>query len=181
MVAVRRDNGSAGEVVSNGGEAMDACRSDRMGLMSIRLRLSEYVALSSALAAAVACLAMAPPSSAGTGVVDVFGGPGNDAGSFDFPGGMAVNEATGDVYVADVHNNDGGNRIQQFTADGDFIRAWGWGVATGANVLEVCTASCLPGIAGSGEGQLSLSSLIPPEMRRSRSTRATAPYISPTR
>ena len=124
--------------------------------MSIRLRLSEYVALSSALAAAVACLAMAPPSSAGTGVVDVFGGPGNDAGSFDFPGGMAVNEATGDVYVADVHNNDGGNRIQQFTADGDFIRAWGWGVATGANVLEVCTASCLPGIAGSGEGQLSL-------------------------
>ncbi|HYI99593.1 MAG TPA: hypothetical protein VEX36_07965 [Thermoleophilaceae bacterium] len=47
-----------------------------------------------------------------------------------FPG-IAVDPTDGDVYVADVANN----RIQQFSADGAFVRAWG--------------------VAGSGDGEFS--------------------------
>jgi NHL repeat len=49
--------------------------------------------------------------------------------------------ATGSVFVADAPNR----RVQQFDLDGDFVRAWGWGVATGANAFEVCTATCIAG------------------------------------
>jgi hypothetical protein len=53
-----------------------------------------------------------------------FGGSGEAAGQFQKPAGVAVNTATGDVYVADYGNN----RIEQFNEDGAFIRAWGFGV-----------------------------------------------------
>jgi hypothetical protein len=75
------------------------------------------------------------------------------AGQFFFGGNMANIDvgADGSVYVADTIHN----RIQQFTAEGEFVRMWGFGVQTGADVFEVCTAACLPGLAGSGDGQLS--------------------------
>src|SRR5205823_6487062 len=38
---------------------------------------------------------------------------------------------------------------------GGFLRMWGWGVATGASALEVCTSSCRVGLPGSGDGQFS--------------------------
>jgi hypothetical protein len=67
------------------------------------------------------------------------------------PAGIAVNQASGDVYVADKGNN----RIERFTATGTFIAAWGWGVSDGEAKYEVCTSKCQTGIAGAGEGQLS--------------------------
>jgi NHL repeat-containing protein len=71
-------------------------------------------------------------------------------GELRTPGsGLAVNNATHDVYVADTGNH----RIVEFTSSGAFVRAWGWGVATGAAKLEVCTSSCLPGQPGSQPGQ----------------------------
>lgn len=94
-------------------------------------------------------------ASAARGVVAIFGQEGTGAGDFTFPGGVAVNDASGDVYVADVGESGTGQRIQQFTADGEFIRAWGWGVDTGAATFEVCSDSCLGGIQGSGAGQFS--------------------------
>jgi hypothetical protein len=63
--------------------------------------------------------------------------------------GLAVNSTTHDVYVADTGNH----RVDQFSAAGTFIRAWGWGVADGTAALQTCTATCQAGISGSGPGQ----------------------------
>ena len=86
-----------------------------------------------------------------------FGEPGEGSGQFRFgggpklaePAGVAVNEATGDVYVV-----DGGNhRIEVFGPTGGFIAAWGWGVSDGEARYEVCTHACRPGLAGTGKGE----------------------------
>jgi sugar lactone lactonase YvrE len=53
------------------------------------------------------------------------------------------------VYVADTNNA----RVDQFSAAGVFVRAWGWGVADGLPVFETCTLACQAGIQGSGAGQ----------------------------
>jgi NHL repeat len=66
-----------------------------------------------------------------------FGEPGPGAGQLEAPEGVAVNDETGDVYVADVGNA----RIDEFEADGKFLRAWGFGVATGAEAFETCTTT----------------------------------------
>ncbi|MGA9286252.1 MAG: hypothetical protein WBV85_12510 [Solirubrobacteraceae bacterium] len=69
------------------------------------------------------------------------------------PQAVAVDNSTGpaagDVYVADAGNH----RVDQFDAEGNFIRAWGWGVADGLAKFETCTLICEQGIAGSGPGQ----------------------------
>jgi hypothetical protein len=79
-----------------------------------------------------------------------FGEAGHEAGQFEDPSDLAVNTATGDVYVVDKGNN----RIDEFDSSGTFIQAWGWGVADGLPMFETCTLSCQAGIAGSGAGQL---------------------------
>jgi hypothetical protein len=68
------------------------------------------------------------------------------------PRGVAVNPATGNLYVADQENS----RIIEFTAWGELVRAWGWGVGNGSAELQVCTsaAACHTGIAGGGRGQI---------------------------
>jgi hypothetical protein len=63
--------------------------------------------------------------------------------------GVAVNQSTHDVYVADTANH----RVEQFSSAGVFVRAWGWGVSDGASEFEVCTLACLPGLAGTAPGQ----------------------------
>ena len=80
-----------------------------------------------------------------------FGSQGSAAGAFVTPVGVAVDQTTGDVYVAD----SGNARVQKFDANGTFIAAWGWGVTDGMAQSEVCTSACLAGIAGSGAGQFS--------------------------
>jgi hypothetical protein len=86
-----------------------------------------------------------------------FGGAGTAAGQFatgngaSSPSGVAVNQATGDVYVADPGNA----RIDEFDSSGAFIRAWGWGVADGLTAApQTCTITCFAGIPGYGAGQL---------------------------
>ncbi|HEY7960372.1 MAG TPA: hypothetical protein VID29_00485 [Solirubrobacteraceae bacterium] len=80
-----------------------------------------------------------------------FGSAGSGAGqvSLGEGSGVAVSAATHDVYVADTGNV----RVDQFTAGGVFVRAWGWGVADGLPAFETCTLSCQRGLEGSGEGQ----------------------------
>jgi hypothetical protein len=63
-----------------------------------------------------------------------------------------VDASDGRVYVAD----SGNNRIDVFDVDGNFLMAFGWGVADGVtNALQTCTATCFEGIPGSGAGQFS--------------------------
>ena len=81
-----------------------------------------------------------------------FGSQGSAAGAFVTPVGVAIDQTTGDVYVAD----SGNARVQKFDSSGGaFIAAWGWGVRDGVAQSEVCTSACLAGLAGSGAGQFS--------------------------
>ena len=73
---------------------------------------------------------------------------GGGAGQLNYPEGIA-SDSSGDVYVADYNNN----RIDEFSAAGAFIKAYGWGVSDGASQFETCTSTCLPGIGGPGFGQ----------------------------
>jgi DNA-binding beta-propeller fold protein YncE len=110
------------------------------------------------LAATLAALAFTTaPAFAEThrGFTASFGSEGSEAGKLKEPAGVAVNDTTGDVYVVDRGNN----RIDEFEADGTFIRAWGWGVVEGVGKkeeLQTCTilTGCGPGVAGTGAGQL---------------------------
>lgn len=79
-----------------------------------------------------------------------FGKKGSGAGQFVKPSGVAVNDASGDVYVVDAGNN----RVERFDREGHFVAAWGWGVSDGKAELETCTSTCQAGVAGVGEGQL---------------------------
>lgn len=128
-------------------------------------RRAGIATLALALALAGAAFGAAP---AGAVLVHDFdfpgGGSGSAAGQFaGSPTGIAINHASGDVYVADPGNH----RIQQFDADGDFIRMWGLDVvATGepndnGAGFEVCDTTagnvpgdCKAGVAGDSEGAL---------------------------
>ncbi len=101
--------------------------------------------------------------------------PGTEAGKFESEfgeieiGGLAV-DAAGNLYVADpgnrridvfkptlVENSITGEEVMTGMT---FVRAFGWGVATGASEFEICTvaASCLRGAEGSEEGQFGFAS-----------------------
>lgn len=80
-----------------------------------------------------------------------FGPMGEEAGQIGIFGsnGMAIDHTSGDIYVSDFYNN----RVEQWDQSGNFIRAWGWGVATGANEFQICTTTCLraqEGLSGAG-------------------------------
>ena len=80
-------------------------------------------------------------------------GPG--AGQCEAPEGLAVSKTSGNIYIAD----SGNNRVDVFSANGTFVRAFGWGVADGAtDAFQVCTVICFKGIPGSGGGQFSAPS-----------------------
>jgi DNA-binding beta-propeller fold protein YncE len=67
--------------------------------------------------------------------------------------GVALDTQTGDVYVADTGNH----RIDEFSAGGAFIRAFGWEVdaASPEPKLQVCTEAtgCQAGASGSAPGE----------------------------
>ncbi|HEY2716148.1 MAG TPA: NHL repeat-containing protein [Solirubrobacterales bacterium] len=82
-------------------------------------------------------------------------GPGRGTGAEEInnPRGIAVDPADGHVFLV-----DGGNaRIDEFTAWGQFVKAFGWSVdaSTPAAELQTCTSQtgCKAGAEGSGAGQ----------------------------
>ena len=87
----------------------------------------------SLLALSVACVALLQVASAAHAELTYqssFGSAGSGAGQFARPAGVAINHATGDLYVVDRGNH----RVQQFTEGGSFVRAWGYDVvASGEN------------------------------------------------
>lgn len=82
-----------------------------------------------------------------------FGSQGSGNGQFSggFGAGLAIDQSTGDVYVADP----GYARILKFDSAGNFLQAWGYGVSDGVAQSEVCTApaTCQAGIQGTAPGQ----------------------------
>jgi hypothetical protein len=81
-----------------------------------------------------------------------FASAGEGAGELSSPDGVAVNSTTHDIYVADTGND----RIDEFEADGNFVRAWGWGVAEGVvkkEEFQTCTLTCFKGLEGSKPGE----------------------------
>lgn len=117
----------------------------------MRLALSvDGIAVRVSMAAVAACLGLA--GFCATACADItFGPQGSGAGQLDVPSGIAADEESGEVYVAEAGND----RVSVFDEDGVFLRAFGFGVNTGAEVLEVCTAAsgCQAGIEGSAGGQ----------------------------
>ena len=91
-------------------------------------------------------------SSSGTHL-GTYGKEGAGSGEFKEPGGIAVNQSTGNVYVGDYGNS----RVDEWNEKGEFIRAFGWNVngKEGKEELQICTATttCKAGKAGSGTGQ----------------------------
>jgi hypothetical protein len=76
---------------------------------------------------------------------------GSGAGQTAQPRGLAVDTETGRLFVAD----EGNNRVDVFDTEGNFLKAFGWGVKDGSPVLQTCTSACLKGSAGTGAGQFS--------------------------
>jgi NHL repeat len=76
---------------------------------------------------------------------------GSSAGQCRIPRGVAANPSNGHIYVGDSINQ----RIAEFNALGQFVKAWGWGVDTGAAELQTCTeaSGCQVGLLGSGPGE----------------------------
>src|SRR5262245_15901661 len=104
-----------------------------------------------ALCVLMLTLGSAPTHAALLSEVSSFGSQGSGAGQFQTPLGVAIQQSSGTVYVAD----SGNARVEKFDANGNFIAAWGWGVKDGKAKAEVCTANCQAGIPGSGPGQFS--------------------------
>jgi hypothetical protein len=63
------------------------------------------------------------------------GAGGNNAGQLNNPLGIAVDQATGNVFVA----NSGSRRISIYKANGTFYGAFGWGAINGGASLQFCT------------------------------------------
>ena len=105
---------------------------------------------------AVMAVGCAPAlASEGYAITGSFGEPGSGAGQLEGPEGIAVNDVTGNVYVADPGNV----RVDEFDPSkppGEkFVRAWGWEV-NGVPGFDECTAltpTCQKGAAGAGAGQ----------------------------
>ena len=85
-----------------------------------------------------------------------FGSAGSGSGQLSDPQDVAVDESSGDLYVADTGNH----RIVKFDRAGGFVSAWGWGVSDGQTASEICTTSCEAGISGSGPGQFTTPTFI---------------------
>jgi hypothetical protein len=70
-------------------------------------------------------------------------------GVLSAPGGVAVDQSSGDVFVADTGNH----RVVEFDAIGDFLMAFGGDV--GGSGVDTCASllTCHPGTAGSAPGE----------------------------
>ena len=79
---------------------------------------------------------------AAAGAATHFGGPGTEAEQLGGPRGIGVGPS-GEVYVGDTLNN----RVDKFDGSGNFLLAWGSGVAGGAGEVQTCTiaSTCDPG------------------------------------
>jgi hypothetical protein len=106
--------------------------------------------------AALLTLHAGPAAAAEVGATRFFGGTGTEGGKFRGAGGLAINQnGAGGVSPGDIYVADGGNRrIQELSASGEFIRAFGRGV--GGPGVDVCTdaPACVAGELSAQAGGL---------------------------
>lgn len=90
-----------------------------------------------------------------------FGERGTGAGEFEQTRAMVASPSTGHIFVVDsTRGVERTSRLDEFTAWGEFVKAWGWGVRDGAAEPQTCgpeatppTSTCLPGLEGEGAGE----------------------------
>ncbi len=122
-----------------------------LGVERTRTRAARLLVL--AAAAVAAMLAHASPAFALNThlLAGSFGERGLGTGQLElaFNSGIAIDDATHDVYVADTGNR----RVDEFEANGTFVRAFGKDV--GGLGVDVCggLVACQPGAEGSGPGE----------------------------
>ena len=97
-------------------------------------RLRGLGATGAAIASILVLGLAAAPANASFELVGEFQGNGNTALKGSEGAGAAVNDTSGDLYIADAHNH----RVERFASSGTFLGAWGWGVTTGASEYQVC-------------------------------------------
>jgi hypothetical protein len=138
----------------------------------LRLRPGEAIRASRApVAGAVLVLVLAcwfaagrAPAAGGPELFTQFCPSGSEAGQCNAPRGLAVDRHSGHVFLGDSFNR----RVAEFTAWGEFVRAWGWNVVASGpdddtiapvNEFEVCVPAqdvCQAGTQGTaGVGQFS--------------------------
>jgi len=109
-----------------------------------RRLLCLWFSLAFLLAAIVAAPAQAAPET-----IAEFG---QGAGEVENPSGAALHRASGDLYIADPGNF----RIDKFDSAGDFLLAWGFGVADGVTEeLQTCGPQATPPTTRCFEGLIS--------------------------
>jgi DNA-binding beta-propeller fold protein YncE len=130
--------------------------SPRFGRSSVRLGRSVRRALVTAPLVLAALALYSVPAQALSQRGHEFAGSFGESGepvNPSQPSALAVNEATGDVYVLEAESN----RVVVYgpAPEHEFIEVWGYGVRNGEKKLEACTEKCEPGLAGFGkEGEL---------------------------
>jgi DNA-binding beta-propeller fold protein YncE len=114
-----------------------------------------------ALASLLALILVLPTAASAANPARIYKSPaggaaGSGSGQLVAPSGVAADPDNGHVFVAD----QGNNRVSEFDSFGQFVKAWGWGVADGQAKLETCgpgasppAATCRQGLAGAGVGQ----------------------------
>jgi hypothetical protein len=106
----------------------------------------------------VAILASIGTAASGQAATPAFGSKfclqGTGAGNCFLPRGIAASPTTGNLLIADQLTR----RVNEFTPWGVFVRAWGWGVASGADEGQICTdeTGCLTAPGGTRGGQFTL-------------------------
>lgn len=96
-------------------------------------RLLLCLSLTLLLAAVCAVPAQAAPT--------IIAESGRSAGEVESPEGVAVDQSSGDLYVADGNNF----RVDKFDSEGNFLLAWGWGVADGiSQEFQICGPAASP-------------------------------------
>ena len=116
-----------------GADATRAPSPGRKGSSAPSRRLLLCLPLALLLAALFAASAQAVPTT--------IAGYGEGAGQVRNPKSTAVDQSSGDLYVADRNNF----RVSKFDSAGDFLLAWGYGVADGATPeLQTCGPEASP-------------------------------------
>jgi hypothetical protein len=128
-----------GNQVTQSAHQVPAGRPRKLHLLVLPLAIVAFLALSAPPALAAEAHVIQPPP---------IGSPGSGDGQISLApnSGLAVNQTTHDIYVADTNNH----RVDQFDATGAFIRAWGADV--GGSGIDVCATGCTAGTSSSAPG-----------------------------